>query len=327
MKTSSPDTRPSSARSAIVKALPHAACGDEGAAVEFLEKLRWEDHPACAHCGSLAVYQIRTRDGSAREKHFRWRCRDCQQIYSVRNGTVFEDSRVPLYKWVHAFWSIAASKKGKSALQLKRELQVTYKTALFIAHRIRWAMANLTGGPFGGTVEIDETYVGGKPRYKGIAPRGRGTRKAMVLGMVERGGRLRLVHAKGQGAPMRGPIARTVSRDARIVTDDLGVYRGIGKQFAQHDSILHKKEEYVRRNEDGFVVHTNTIEGAFSLLKRGVNGTFHSISKKHLHRYLAEFQYRYNTRDIDDGERFKRMVKSAVGKRLTYQQQLAGKKP
>jgi transposase-like protein len=320
MKTSSPDTRSSSAKSAIVKALP-AACRDESTAVEFLEKLRWEDHPACAHCGSVAVYQIRTRDGSAREKHFRWRCRDCQQIYSIRSKTVFEDSRVPLHKWVHAFWSIAASKKGKSALQLKRELQVTYKTALFVAHRIRWAMANIPGGPFGGTVEIDETYVGGAPRHKGVAPRGRGTKKAMVLGIVERGGRLRLVHTKKQST-LGPPIRATVSRDARIVTDDLNAYKTIAKPFARHDRIRHKDEEYARVDADGFVIHTNTIEGAFSLLKRGVNGTFHSISKKHLHRYLSEFQYRYNTRDVDDGERFRRMVKSAVGRRLTYQDQL-----
>jgi transposase-like protein len=325
MKNTSPDTRPSSAKSPVVKSLP-AACATEEAAVLFLEKLRWDGSPCCAICGSVNVYPMQSRDGQSREQYFRWRCRDCKRLYSVRNGTVFEDSRVPLRKWVHAFWSIAGSKKGKSALQLKRELQVTYKTALFMAHRIRWAMANLPGGMLGGTVEIDETYVGGSPRYKGVSPRGRGTKKAMVLGMVERGGRITLVHAKGL-ANIRRPIRKGVSRKARIVTDELLMYRTIGRAFESHDAVLHKKEEWVRREDDGFVVHTNTIEGAFSLLKRGINGTFHSISKKHLHKYLAEFQYRYNTRDVDDGERLRLMLKSAIGRRLTYRQQLSGKRP
>jgi transposase-like protein len=318
MKQLSPDSRASSAKSAIVKALP-AACRDEATAVAFLENLRWGEHPCCAHCGSVNVYQIRMRDGSGREKHMRWRCRDCSQIYSVRNGTVFEDSRVPLYKWVHAFWAIAASKKGKSALQLKRELQVTYKTALFMAHRIRWAMANLPGGPFGGIVEADETYVGGKGS-KGGKNIGRRTDKAVVFGMVERGGRLAFRHVE-KVADVRGVIMDGVSKDAHLVTDDYLMYRGIGRKFAKHDRINHSRKMYARMGNDGVVIHTNTIEGSFSLLKRGVTGTFHSISKKHLHRYLSEFEFRYNTRNADDGERVRQIIKSAVGKRLTYKDQ------
>lgn len=324
MKNTSPDTRPSSAKSAIVKALP-AACRDETAAVAFLENLRWEDDPCCAHCGSVDVYQIKARDGSQREKHMRWRCRDCSKLYSVRTGTVFEDSRVPLHKWAHAFWSIAASKKGKSALQLKRELQVTYKTALFMAHRIRWAMANLpSGGPFGGTVEIDETYVGGKPRVRGTGVRGRGTKKAMVVGIVERGGRIRLFHTKtASNRSIGDPVRETVGLDARIVTDDLNIYKTIAKPYAKHYHIRHGLEEYVRYESDGFAVHTNTVEGAFSLLKRSLNGTFHSVSKKHLHRYCSEVEFRYNTRHENDGERLRQMLKSAVGKRLTYVEQIS----
>lgn len=325
MKQLSPDSRASSAKSAIVKALP-AACKDEATAVTFLENLRWGDSPCCAHCGSVNVYQIRMRDGSGREKHMRWRCRDCSQIYSVRNGTVFEDSRVPLYKWVYAFWSIAASKKGKSALQLKRELQVTYKTALFMAHRIRWAMANLPGGPFGGIVEADETYVGGKERYVGGKARGltgRATNKAIVFGMVERGGRLAFRHVPAV-KDVRPILMEGVSKDATLVTDDYLMYRGIGREFSRHGRINHSKGKYARTEQDGLVVHTNTIEGSFALLKRGVTGTFHSISKKHLHRYLSEFEFRYNTRNADDGERVRQIIKSAVGKRLTYKDQIKG---
>jgi transposase-like protein len=318
MKQLSPDSRSSSAKSAIVKALP-AACRDEATAIAFLENLRWEDHPYCAHCGSVNVYQIRTRDGSAREKHYRWRCRDCSQIYSVRNGTVFEDSRVPLNKWVHAFWAIAASKKGKSALQLKRELQVTYKTALFMANRIRWAMANLPGGPFGGVVEVDETFVGGKE----VGRVGGATKKAVVFGMVERGGRLSFTHV-GRVKGAKRVLMQRISRDAHLVSDDYPMYGSVGREFSRHTRVNHRRDEWSRREQDGFVTHTNTIEGSFSLLKRGFHGTFHSISKKHLHRYLAEFEFRYNTRKVDDGERVRQIIKSAVGKRLTYKEVIKG---
>jgi transposase-like protein len=239
MKNTSPDTRSSSAKSAIVKALP-AACRDEATAIAFLEKLRWEDSPSCAHCGSVAVYQIRTRDGATREKHFRWRCRDCGQMYSIRTGTVFEDSRVPLHKWVHAFWSIAASKKGKSALQLKRELQVTYKTALFIAHRIRWAMANLPGGPLSGTVETDETYVGGRPRYRKNKAFGGGMgkaadfqdRKTPVVASVERGGRvLAEVIPIINASNVAKHLVKMVDPGSRLMTDQAKLYDTIGRLF------------------------------------------------------------------------------------------------
>jgi transposase-like protein len=306
-------------KDAIIRDLPKA-CQDELLAVEFMEKQRWGEYPACTECGSLNVYKMISRDGD-RIAPYRWRCREkeCNTQFTVRTGTVFEDSRIPMKIWCHAFWRACTSKKGVSALQIKRETGLSYKSALFLMHRIRFAMGETLDGQLDGTVEVDETYVGGKPRkFDGKKHKpGRGTEKACVLGMVERDGRIRFAHIEGpRKAVVLPPMLENISREARLCTDDFMLYRSIGKPFASHMIVNHSSGEYVYGD-----THTNTIEGAFSLIKRGVYGTFHSISKKHLHRYLCEFEFRYNSRWESDGERVVKAIKAARGKRLTYKQQ------
>lgn len=316
-------------KSAIVKALP-AACADELAAVEFMEAQRWGDTPACPRCGATDVYQMRGRDGQ-RSKRYLWRCRDCAEQYTVRIGTVFEDSRIPLKHWCYAFWAACASKKGVSALQIKRQTGLSYKSALFMMHRIRYAMSDDVRGPLDGIVEVDETYVGGKPRGKQIRHAGEGwkvykrgrardflKRKTPVVAMVERGGRVRALVPTHVTAASLGQIIReNVAPTAHLMTDELNPYKKIGQEYAAHDSVTHSRHEYARGN-----VTTNSVEGFFSLLKRGLIGTFHCVSRKHLHRYVGEFAFRYNQRKVDDGARTLAAIRGAEGKRLTYRAQV-----
>jgi transposase-like protein len=303
---------------------------DEAKAVAFFEAYRWGGRPACPQCGSVAVYQMRDRETGERNKDFRWRCRDCGKMYSVRTGTVLEESRLPVWVWLHAFWRACASKKGVSALQISRECEITHKSALFLMHRIREAMRDEIGGKLTGVVEADETYVGGKPRgrnrVKGAGPSvkdtgrkltGRGTRKAPVVAMVERGGRVRARHITSITAKnLQDAVRDWVHSDATLYTDSEVGYRGLWRTFGdRHQTVNHSIHEYARGP-----VHTNTIEGFFSLLKRGVYGTFHSVSKHHLNRYLDEFAFRYNTRAMDDGMRTVEAIRGAEGKRLVYRQ-------
>lgn len=303
----------------IVKEIP-MACADESAAVEFLEKQRWGNSPACPHCGGEHVYQMKGRDGE-RNSRFLWRCKDCGQQYTVRIGTVFEDSRIPLRHWCFAFWAACASKKGVSAKQIQRQTGISYKSALFMMHRVRYAMTDdhSTPVPMDGTVEIDETYVGGKPRYKGPHNRkkcGRGTDKTPVVAMVQRGGDVRAqVVPNVNGKNLAKVIHENVDRSARIMTDESSLYNKVGKDFASHDKVNHKAKQYAYGD-----ITTNTVEGFFSILKRGVIGTFHSVSKVHLHRYVGEFEYRYNTRKMTDGERTQLAIQKSEGKRLIYSQ-------
>ena len=242
----------------------------------------------------------------------------------MRIGTVFEDSRIPLRHWCYAFWAACASKKGVSALQIKRMTGLSYKSALFLMHRIRFAMAPANrqdGGKLRGTVEVDECYIGGRGRWKGHRPRGRPNPrdKAPVVGLVERGGRVRaLAVADVTAKTLKGAIREHVETSARLMTDEYQCYRGLAREFPSHETVCHSAGEYVRGD-----AYTNTVEGFFSILKRGINGTFHAVSRKHLHRYLSEFEFRYNTRWLDDGERAVRAIQGADGKRLTYQQQVA----
>jgi transposase-like protein len=310
--------------SPILKALREAS-NSEALAVAFMESQRWGSAPACPRCGSAAVYQMKGADG-ARNADYRWRCRDCAKanakaMFTVRTGTIFEETRLPMRVWVFAFWKACASKKGISALQLSREMEITHKSALFVLRRIRHGMGveNETS-KLSGTVEVDETYVGGKPRHpmkgKGKA---KARDKAPVIAMVERNGDVRFrMMQRVTAAGLSQAIAENVALSSRIITDESPAYKGVGRFFqGGHETVAHGKKEYVRQGTD---VHSNTVEGVFSLLKRGVMGTFHSVSKKHLPNYLNEFEFRHNTRKLDDGQRIARAIRFTDGKRLQYRE-------
>jgi transposase-like protein len=287
---------------------------DDDKARELLERLRWPQGPRCVKCGSLSVYKMGRMEGSSSRKGL-IRCRDCEQQFSVTVGTIFEDSHIGLGKWFMAIHLMCASKKGMSAHQLHRMLGVTYKTAWFMAHRIRYAMTQEPlSRMLAGTVEADETYVGGLPKNRHARKREPAPPKAAVLSLVERGGDVRSFHvADVTGETLRSAIDKNVSRKARMMTDGAAQYKTLGRDFAAHEAVDHVSNEYLKGE-----AHTNTVEGYFSILKRGIVGTYHHVSKAHLHRYLAEFDQRYNTRKIKDRERAARVLKGIEGKRLTY---------
>src|SRR6266508_767932 len=293
---------------------------DRLAAAEYLESLRWPSGPVCPHCGESERKAYRLPNKTRRL----WKCAACRKQFTVTVGTIFERSHIPLNKWLLAFYLLCSSKKGMSAHQLGRMLGVTYKSAWFMAHRILYAM---TQPPFtdrlSGVVEVDETYVGGKARYKtkryqGVKKTGRGTDKAPVVTLVERGGKARSMHiARVTGEELKGAIRRHVTPDARIMTDSFPSYRGLDAEFASHQTVDHWKT-YV----DG-EVHTNTVENFFSILKRGIDGVYHHVSEAHLHRYLSEFDFRYNARKTTDAERTRMALEQVGGKRLRYSDTLA----
>jgi hypothetical protein len=270
------------------------------------------------------------RKTGERNKRFLWMCKGCKKQYTVRVGTVLEESLIPLRHWAFGFWSAAASKKGISSLQVKRVTGLTYRSALFMMHRIRFAMAEdytsqpKLGGP-DGIIEADETYVGGKPRNKqatkGPAKGWLQNRKMPVVSIVERGGNIRSFVTADITARNIGRILQeNASFDSHLMTDSSNVYKyGVGKPFRRHGMTDHKHGEYAL--PDG--THSNTVESAFSLLKRGIMGTFHNISRKHLHRYVAEFDFRWNARKIDDGARTGLAIRHAEGKRLRYREPVA----
>lgn len=305
-------------KSAVVSEIP-AACADEWAALDFLERQRWGDNFACPRCGSVNAYRMTDSKTGGREKHGRCRCRDCKRQFSVRTGTVLEDSRIPLRHWCYAFWAACSSKKGVSALQIKRMTGLTYKSALFLMHRIRWAMAVAAPPrPLTGTVEADETYVGGKPRYgQGQRHARKISKKGVVVAVIERGGHVRATHLPVVNAKSLAKfVDANVRKDARLITDESQLYTAPGATFeGGHETIRHSAREYARGD-----VTTNTVEGFFALLKRGIYGTFHNVSHRHLHRYVSEFEFRHNTRFLEDGARTVAAIKGAEGKRLRYRQ-------
>jgi transposase-like protein len=310
------DKKHSLSSSALVEEIPLACC-DENAAVEFLERQRWGSTPACVKCGSVEVYKMADAKTGERNRRFLWRCRDCKEQYTVRIGTVYEESRIELRHWCYAFWRACTSKKGVSALEIKRHCQISYKSALFLMNRIRFAMAPDPVHPkLTGTVECDEMYVGArKPRYAGTSLPGRGTKKIPVFCAVERHGQLRRrVVADVTSKTLKGAIREEVDRQARIITDELPMYKGIGNYFeGGHETVCHSTKEYARGD-----IHTNTVESSHALVKRGLIGIYHNVSREYLHRYLWQFDFMWNNRQLNDGERTVLAVKAAEGKRLTY---------
>lgn len=304
-------------KSEVLKALREAAVS-ESLAVEFLEKQRWGTMPACPRCGVVEVYKMTGRDGQ-RNKDYRWRCRGCKEFFTVRTGTIFEETRLPLRVWVYAFWKACSSKKGISALQLSREMEITHKSALFVLRRIRHGLGVQNQPKLTGTVEVDEVYIGGKPRFPGVSKKGRGTKKIPVVGIVQRDGDVRFqVMERLTAARLSEFIAENADLSCRLMSDDFALYRNVGRKFeGGHKVVKHHLRRYVNRGTDE---HSNTIEGVFSLIRRGVMGTFHSVTRKHLQNYLNEFEFRWNTRKMDDGQRVQQAIKAVEGKRLEYRE-------
>lgn len=295
---------------------------DADKAREHLEKTRWPHGPVCPHCG---VVNEATNVGGKAARKGCYQCNACREQFTVTVGTVFEKSKVPLNKWLLATYLISSSKMGYSAHQLHRTLGVTYKTAWFMAHRIREAMKPASPGPLGGAgkvVEADETYVGGKEqnkhRNKRMAKRDVFGGKEAVLALVERGGAVRSFHVANVTAKTLRPlVVKSVSRQSHLMTDGARMYVRVGQEFAAHSAVDHVTGEYVREG----VHHSNTVENYFSILKRGINGTFLHVSEAHLHRYLAEFDFRYSNRSglgVNDAMRTDRVLAEIGGKRLTY---------
>ena len=286
---------------------------DETAARKHLEALRWPDGAVCPHCGGTE------RNSALNGKAHRpglWFCGDCRTQFSVTVGTVFERSKVPLHKWLLATHLLCSSKKGISSHQIHRTLGVTYKTAWFMTHRIREAMKDtgtdkLGGAGTSGIVEADEIYLG---KTKG---RGKGAhlgKKQKVVALVERQGRVRAFHVPSVTIKTLKPILHgQIEQTARLMTDDAGMYEKIGQHFQSHETVNHTAKEYARGD-----VTTNTVEGFFGILSRGLGGIYQHVSPEHLHRYVNEFSFRYSEREITDAERADQALKGISGKRLTY---------
>jgi transposase-like protein len=285
---------------------------NEDAAREYLEQKRWPNGAVCPHCGATGAYKLQPKVDSKRPvRQGVWKCKACRKQFTVRVGTIFEDSHIPLYQWLSAIQFLCASKKGISAHQLHRMLNITYKSAWFMAHRIRYAM---TQSPvidkLQGIVEADETYIGGKHHGK----RGRGSEnKTPVFALVERDGRVRAFKTERVTAKnLKAKIRENVDKQAIVMTDEFLAYKGLGKEFV-HYTVNHGAGEYVNGE-----AHTNTAEGFFSILKRGINGIYQHVSEQHLDRYLAEFAFRYDNRKVDDAVRVAIALGQIEGKRLTY---------
>lgn len=287
---------------------------NEDKARAHLEALRWPDGPSCPHCGSVG--NLKRLDGKSHRPGL-FQCNECRGHFSVTVGSIFERSHIPLHKWLLAFHLMASSKKGISAHQLHRMLGITYKSAWFMAHRIRECMKPGDTNPMGGegqVVEADETYIG---TIKGAKKRPGYAHKRTVLSLVERGGKVRSFQLeRGTKYQIKGMLYDQVDPASTLHTDGAQMYKG--SPVAKHESVDHSAGEYVRDD-----VHTNTVEGVFSIFKRGMIGTYQHCGEQHLQRYLNEFDFRYSNRaalGVGDKERAAIAVKGAAGKRLTYRQ-------
>lgn len=290
---------------------------NEEAAYAFVEARIWPKGPVCPHCGGV---ERNSKLGGASTRIGTYKCYDCRKPFTVKIGTIFEKSHIPMRLWLQAIFLIASSKKGISSNQLHRTLGVTLKSAWFMSHRIREAMKDSGGeGLLGGggvPVEVDETYYGtARPKPENF--RGAG-HKHKIVALVERGGKVRSFHMeKITGENIKQILRGNIAKDAHLMTDEATMYRKIGREFAQHSAVNHGEEEYARGE-----VTTNTIEGCFSILKRGLVGTYHHVTGAHLDCYIAEFDFRYNNRKslgIEDKQRADNLLRGVVGKRPTYE--------
>ncbi|HVV63246.1 MAG TPA: IS1595 family transposase [Pseudolabrys sp.] len=295
---------------------------DEKAAFRHLEGLLWENGRVCPHCGTVdrsgALEGVKDKKGRTRLGLYK--CYECRKQFTVRVGTVFESAHIPLHKCLQAVYLMTSSKKGISAHQLHRTLEITYKSAWFLCHRIREAMRPKEFTPMGGAgkrVEVDETYFGHLKGANSKTVRWASQHRNVVLTLVERSGSARSFHIDGTTMATLGPILRTnLNRESHLMTDSASWYKSIGKEYAAHGVVDHAHHEYIRGEN-----YTNTVEGYFSIFKRGMKGVYQHCAEKHLHRYLSEFDFRYNNRvalGVNDEARADRAVKGIVGKRLTY---------
>ena len=295
----------------------------EDKARELLERLRWKDGIVCPKCSSTkGAYKINAKSSKGRKaRKGLYKCKDCRKQFTVTVGTIFESSRIPLNTWLLAIHLICSSKKGMSSHQLHRMLGITYRSAWFLSHRIRYAMTQEPlFSKLSGTVEVDETYVGGKSRnmHKKVRAKrikGRGTvDKAPVVTLVERDGRVKMQYMPSvTGDNLKKALLESVEQTAIVNSDESPSYSFVRSHFADHQRVNHKKGEYVRENS-----HVNTAESIHAILKRGIIGTFHHVSRQHLHRYLNEFDFRFNARKVSDGERTLLAIQGFEGKRLMY---------
>ncbi len=297
---------------------------DEKTCWKHWEKIRWNGSPVCPHCATVAK-PYKLNDG----KTYKCSDKDCRKKFTSIVGTIFENTKLPLQKWFLAIYLVTAHKKGISSLQLSRDIGITQKSAWFVLHRLREMLRNTVPEILDGTVEVDETYVGGKETNKHQSEkakakrlalrnnktlRGRASDKTMVLGLVQRDGKLiHKVIPKAAASEIYPVIEKHVAKGTNMVTDEFNVYKRLTELGYNHETVSHVYNEYVRGQW-----HSNTIEGAFGLLKRGIIGIYHYVSPKHLQRYCDEFAYRYNTRKTTDSERFNQCFTQAEGKRLTY---------
>jgi transposase-like protein len=292
----------------------------EEAAREYFERIRWPEGRTCPHCGNAdesRIYAL-TSNRTAKIREGLYKCAECQETFTVTVGTVMEDSHIPLNKWLLAFYMMCASKTQVSALQLQRQLELgSYKTALFLCHRVRFALADFfPTEKLAGTVEADETYLGGKMRGRG---RGYVGNKTPVVSLIERGGRVRSrVVEMVTGEAVTQLLREQVDQGAHLNTDESALYAKVGKDFSSHDTVNHSVEEYARQDESGRLATTNTVEGFFGNSKRSIDGTHHSISRRYTGLYFAELDHKYNTRKMTDGQRTVVGIRRMEGKRLMY---------
>jgi transposase-like protein len=308
-------------------AISDEALHDEAKAYELVEAVLWPDGPVCPHCGS--VERISKMQGKS-TRIGAYKCYACRQKFTVKIGTIFEDSHIPMRFWLQAIFLLASSKKGISSNQLHRTFGISLRSAWFMSHRLREAMragplSPMGGG--GGIVEVDETIYGRAATH----PKGRrrkdskitnAAHKNVILSLVERGGQVRSYHVAGSTVSEVIPIVQeNVSREAAVMTDSAQLYKYRLGDFASHDRVDHSQSEYTREEEGRPLIHTQTVESYFSVFKRGMRGTYQHCKEKHLHRYLAEFDFRHNARvalGVNDRDRAEKMLRGVKGKRLTY---------